>query len=99
MRDPCRSGSGSNADPVLRRGSILINDQQMDVNQEAAPCSFVVGGTPETIPALGAQFTIPVTTHSACQWTAISESPFATVTPPSGIRIRERSDHGPLELG
>jgi hypothetical protein len=75
---------GSNADPVVRRGSILINDQQMDVNQEAAPCSFVVGGTPETIPAVGAQITIPVTTHSACQWTAISESPFATVTPPSG---------------
>lgn len=75
---------GSNADPVLRRGSIVVNDQQMDVNQEAAPCSFDVGSAPATIPAEGAQITIRVTTHSACQWTAISESSFAAVTPASG---------------
>ena len=74
----------SNADPVLRRGSITVNDQRLDVSQDPAPCSFNVGATPDTVPAEGAQIPVQVSTHSACQWTAVSESSFATVSPSSG---------------
>ncbi len=74
----------ANADPVLRRGSITVNDQRLDVSQDPAPCSFNVGATPDTVPAEGAQIPVQVSTHSACQWTAVSESSFATVSPSSG---------------
>jgi len=45
-------GSGSvgyrvapNQDPIVRRGTVAVNDQQVQISQDAAPCRFVVSPT------------------------------------------------------
>ncbi|MGE5815818.1 MAG: BACON domain-containing protein [Acidobacteriota bacterium] len=64
----------SNSDPVARRGTINIGDQQVAISQEAAPCVFNVSPASDSIGSAGGRKSISVTASSSqCSWTARSD--------------------------
>jgi hypothetical protein len=89
-----------NADPVTRRGAITISDQTVQVAQEPAPCRFSVSAGETAAPAAGGELTVQVRTHSACGWTASTNSAWASPTPTTGtgdatVRVHVSANGGP----
>jgi hypothetical protein len=75
---------GPNSDPVTRSGGIAVGEQRVNVSQQAAPCSFQVSRSADSIGPDGGQIAVNIATHSACQWTAATEAPWITPAPGSG---------------
>jgi hypothetical protein len=67
-----------NADGT-RTGTVTIAGQTFTVNQ-AAPCTYSISPTSQSMPVLGGAGTVTVTTTSACAWTATSNAPWLTIT-------------------
>jgi hypothetical protein len=65
-----------------RTGTVTIAGQTFTVNQAAvaAPCTYAISPTSQTMPVLGGTGTVTVTTTSACAWTATSNAPWLTIT-------------------
>lgn len=61
-----------------RSGALTIAGQTATVVQ-AAPCSFSMSPSDQTVGAAGGSGTISVTTQSGCQWTAVSTVPWIVV--------------------
>lgn len=74
----------ANAEPVTRTGGISVAERRVDVSQQAAPCSFQVTRTAESIGPDGGQIAVGVSTHSACGWSASTGVDWVTATPTSG---------------
>jgi hypothetical protein len=72
-----------NADPVTRNGAISVNDQRVQLAQQAAPCRFSLQG-PATVPAEGGQFNVSIGTHQVCAWTVQVPAEWATAQPNNG---------------
>lgn len=70
--------------PVPRQAMLTVAERQVPLSQQAAPCRYTVGGVPSSIGAQGDQTEIDLRTHSACSWTARSETEWASITPASG---------------
>jgi hypothetical protein len=75
---------GENPDPVARQAQLSVADRPVTVAQGAAPCRYAIGGAPEALSATGGQASIDLATHAVCDWTAASQSAWATVSPASG---------------
>ena len=73
-----------NGDPVVRRGTLSVAEQRLDLTQQGPPCTFEVAGSASTVGPDGGQLRVDVSTHSACTWTASVNAPWVTLTPPSG---------------
>ena len=73
-----------NADPITRRGAIVVAEQTVQVAQEGAPCRFDVSPREGRAPAEGGEISVNVQTHSACSWRASASSSWATPTPQTG---------------
>ena len=67
-----------NADPLSRRGSIGVGEQQVQLSQDGAPCRFDVRGPHDLVSGDGGDVTVDVRAHSACSWTAASDAPWAS---------------------
>jgi photosystem II stability/assembly factor-like uncharacterized protein len=63
-----------------RTGTITIAGQTGTINQAAAACSYSIDPTNLSAPAEGATGTVAVTTGSWCNWTAVSNDAWITVT-------------------
>jgi hypothetical protein len=74
----------SNSEPLSRAGAIAIGDGRIDVSQQAAACRFDVAAPQDPIPSAGGTLQIRIATHQLCEWTAASDSPWASVSPASG---------------
>jgi hypothetical protein len=74
----------ANADPVSRRGTVAVNDQQAQFGQDAAPCRYDLSPAADALAANGGQTPIQVSTHDGCRWTAAADASWATVTPQAG---------------
>jgi hypothetical protein len=74
----------ANGDPVTRRGGISVNDQRVQLAQDAAPCRFTVSAPGAAVPAAGGQIPVSIRTHSLCGWTAQEQAPWVVATPDSG---------------
>ena len=74
----------SNPDPVSRASALTINDGHVDVSQQAAACRFDVGAAQDPVAADGGNVQIQIRTHQVCDWTAASDSSWASVNPASG---------------
>ncbi len=79
-------GSGSvtfsvaaNAAPSRRTGTLGVNDAQVSVSQEAAPCAFRVSQSTSAVPASGGEVTLRVEAVSGCTWAAASDAPWIQV--------------------
>ena len=70
----------SNGDPVARRGTINVGDQQVAIAQDAAPCVFTASPASDAIGSSGGRKSIAVTASSAqCSWTARSDVDWLTI--------------------
>ena len=69
----------TNGDPSQRRGLIAIGEQQVAINQDAAPCIFSVPAA-DTVSSGGERRTLTVTANgSQCAWTARSETEWLVI--------------------
>ena len=75
---------GENRDPVTRQTQLSVAERQLALSQAGAPCTYVLSGVPATIAAEGGQTVIDIETHAVCEWTAASQSSWASVSPGSG---------------
>ena len=62
-----------NTDPVSRRGMLAVNDAQVMIAQDPAPCRFTVTPASSTVAAAGGALSAHVDAHSGCAWTAASQ--------------------------
>ena len=69
-----------NPDPSARRGTVTVNDAQIAISQDAAPCKFTISPTNASITAAGGATTIHVDAHAGCAWTAASQADWIQVT-------------------
>jgi hypothetical protein len=74
----------ANADPIARKGTIAIAEQQAEVAQQAAACRYTISAPAEMLAASGGRTAIDVRTHSACEWTAASDASWVNLEPASG---------------
>jgi hypothetical protein len=65
--------------PQGRSGALAVNNEQLTVSQEAAPCRFVVSPTALQIEATGGTFPITVSTVSGCTWSAATAATWLRV--------------------
>jgi len=66
---------GTNVDPATRRATLTVNNAQVVVAQDAAPCQFKVSPTSASPGPESARLTVNVETASAmCSWTVASDS-------------------------
>src|SRR5205814_10069290 len=59
---------------------VSVNDAQVTVTQEAAPCHFAVAPPNTTVSAAGGTVAVTVDTLTGCSWTAVSQAPWIEVT-------------------
>jgi hypothetical protein len=62
----------ANAEPVQRRGTLEVNNTQVAVLQDAAPCRYNVAPANTTISASGGDVALSIDTLTGCPWTATS---------------------------
>ena len=62
----------ANPDGVPRRGRLLVNDNQLEVAQEAAACAFTLSRTSDSFDAGGGTRSVSVDAPSGCAWEAHS---------------------------
>jgi photosystem II stability/assembly factor-like uncharacterized protein len=83
------SGSGNstinysvaaNSSTAPRTGTITIAGQTFTVTQAATPCSFSISPTTRNFPASGGNNSVSVTAPAGCNWTAVSNASFITIT-------------------
>jgi hypothetical protein len=69
------------ANPIVgeRRGGIVVNDQRLEITQAAAPCTFTLNGSSQTIDAMGGRHSVAVSTQAPCRWTATSQASWIAI--------------------
>ena len=67
-----------------RRGSVTVEQQRVEIAQEAAPCRFSVSPSSVDAAADGGAVPIGVSAPGGCSWTAQSTIPWLSVEPGSG---------------
>jgi hypothetical protein len=74
-----------NGDPLTRRGGINVNEQRVQLAQDAAPCRFdVSAAATSAVPATGGEIDLSIGTHALCSWTVQVPASWATPQPASG---------------
>ena len=63
---------GRNPDPTSRRGVLQINNTDVAVVQDAAPCTYSVSPANTTVSANGREVPVAIETLTGCAWTARS---------------------------
>lgn len=73
----------ANGEPTQRRGTLDVNNTQLLIVQDPAPCRFTVTPTNAAVPASGVTMTVTVETLTGCAWSAASQAGWITVGPNS----------------
>ncbi|GEM_PF-409650 len=70
----------TNTSTSPRTGVILIGDKQHTVVQSGVTCNYSINPTSESFASTGGGGTVNVTTTTGCDWTAVSNAGFISVT-------------------
>jgi subtilisin family serine protease len=70
----------ANPDATLRTATLTIAGQMFTVTQTAAPCTYSITPTSATFANAGGTGSVTVTTLVGCTTSAVSNSPFVTIT-------------------
>ena len=62
----------ANAEPVQRRGVLEVNNTQVTVLQDAAPCRYTVTPANTAVSANGGELRVAIETLTGCAWTITS---------------------------
>ncbi len=68
----------ANEDPAPRRGTVSVNETQLSVAQEPAPCRFAVSPLSGTVVNEGGSVSVRVETAAVCEWTVLSDASWIT---------------------
>jgi len=71
----------ANPNPAQRRATIDVNNTQVLLLQDAAPCRFTVAPLNTTVSASGGAVSINIDTLTGCSWSAASDSPWIIIPP------------------
>jgi hypothetical protein len=71
----------SNAAVQPRRGQLVVNDQRVEITQEAAPCVFTLDSEGASFDAFGGERAVRVSAQSGCPWTTVSHAGWISVRP------------------
>jgi hypothetical protein len=72
--------AAANPDPQVRRGSVVLNEQRVEVMQAAAECSYSLSEPSTTFDQTGGTGAFDVRASNAlCGWSASSDSPWIVV--------------------
>lgn len=74
----------ANAEPIQRKATIAIAEQQVEVAQQGAPCRYTISAPSETLAPSGGRAGIDVRTHQMCEWTASADAAWLSLNPSSG---------------
>ena len=75
----------ANTVPSSRQGDIIVNDNRVRVQQDAAACSIDITPRVQSIDAAGGAADVNVTAPSGCSWDARSLADWISITsPPTG---------------
>lgn len=95
-----------NADPAVRKGTITVDDQRIDLTQDAGQCAFTINPRSDSVDATGGQRTLTVTASSPqCSWTARSDVDWIAIvdgaqgTGNGQVRYEARGTNGPGRSG
>src|SRR4051794_1193831 len=69
----------ANPDAIVRRATIEVNNTQVALTQDAAPCRFTVAPANAGVPAGGGSVTVNVDTLNGCAWSAVSDASWLTM--------------------
>jgi all-beta uncharacterized protein/BACON domain-containing protein len=69
-----------NTGSAPRQGDVTVSGVTIQVQQNAATCTFQLGSTSATAAAAGGPQSVSVTTLNGCGWTAVSGATWITVT-------------------
>jgi Viral BACON domain len=73
-----------NPDASSRRGSVAVEQQKVEIAQEAAPCRYDVSPLSADVGATGGAASIRVSAPGGCPWTAESAVAWLSVEPRNG---------------
>jgi len=72
--------AAANADPVVRRGAIVLNEQRVEVSQAAGECAYSLPEASGSFPQAGGAGQFEVRASSGlCSWTAQSDAAWVSV--------------------
>ncbi len=75
----------ANAVAIPRRGSVTIEDRNVEIAQAAAPCRYEVAPSTLNVEAVGGPVTVNLTAPTGCSWSARTDVPWVTgAVPGSG---------------
>jgi hypothetical protein len=63
----------------VRQGDLVVNDQRIQVRQEAAPCRYGIAPKSHALDAGGDEWQVQVTAVTGCTWRATSDVSWITV--------------------
>ncbi|MGH9311260.1 MAG: BACON domain-containing protein, partial [Vicinamibacterales bacterium] len=67
--------ASANPDPAVRRGSVVLNEQRLELTQAAGECSFTLAEGSATIPRTGGSGRVDLRASSSlCTWTVEADS-------------------------
>lgn len=91
----------ANGDPAARAAHLRVEDQQIEIAQQAAPCELQLSSTEESFSPAGGDRSVHVRASSpACTWTAVPNEAWITIaTGTEGrgegdVRIRVAASNG-----
>jgi len=76
--------AAANPAGTMRQGHIAVNDQQIPIQQQPAPCRFDVSPLAPRIDGAGGTITIAVTAPAGCSWQAVAEAGWLTIANTGG---------------
>ena len=94
-----------NTDPVSRRGMLAVNDAQVPIAQDPAPCRYTVAPAASTMTAAGGALTVHVDSHAGCAWTSTAQVDWIQVTAgasgngPGNTTLAVRANSGVARTG
>ncbi len=65
--------------PTVRTATIVVNNQRLDIPQEARPCRFTLSDARTDVGASGGEVGLSVTTGDACTWRPFTTVPWISV--------------------
>jgi len=69
-----------NLAPSTREAEIVVNDSQLRVMQEAAPCRFSLAPETQSVAASASNVSVSISVLNGCAWTARSNAEWLTIT-------------------
>ena len=72
-------GVAANSSPIARQADIVVNGAHARIQQEPAPCVYVLSESSATVGASGGIYHVTVSTAAGCTWTASSGTTWISV--------------------